>query len=52
MKILILLLILFSKLDSSYKLKIIGAKKGEEESFNDLLNVTEPLKKEYKYCHI
>ena len=27
----------FSKLDSSYKLKIIGAKKGEEEAFNDLL---------------
>ena len=27
----------FSKLDSSYKLKIIGAKKGEEDSFSDLL---------------
>ena len=27
----------FSKLDSSYKLKIIGAKKGEEESFSELL---------------
>ena len=27
----------FSKLGSSYKLKIIGAKKGEEESFYDLL---------------